>query len=838
MNRARRSSSVLLVFFCFLSLGTFAQQPKSLELSRPVRTWEFMGSFGQRAGVFGTEDGNFEAWVYPVKLLRNFHLTFHIAGREIPAASIARTLIVHPESTTIVYSYDNFEVRETICVPVHEMGAVIRLETNAWLPLQIEASYTNDLQLMWPTAVGNVWPGFDDKLNAYTISGEQYFGIVGAKDLIRKADAYVTDYGSSNESAFLLPQIQKGTATQIIAIAGSIKGHDDAAAEYQKLLANADQLERDSAKYYEDYLARTVSVDFPQDRKLQEAYDWARVSTIQGLVDSPYLGAGLVAGYKTSSYMARPGFAWFFGRDSEWTDLALNSIGDFQTTRKALEFILRVQRDNGRIPHEIAQTATLTDWWNKYVYGTASVDATPLFIITFDDYVTQSGDVDFAKANWEPLAKAYEFLNSTYDAEGFAQNQPIGHGWVEGGPLVPVHSELYESALAVQAERSLAHLAEMIGKNDVASQMHGAAENRLKKVEQKYWVPAKNTYAFGIGMNGTMDERASVEATVPMWFGLLDQQHSNAMIDQLASSHHSTDWGMRIISDEESIYNPEGYHFGAVWPLFTGWAAVGEYKYHRPLAAYQNMRENAMLTLNGSLGHDTEVLSGAYFQQHSIASPHQVWSAAMVLSPVLRGMMGLKNNKTTKTLMFWPHVQANWDSFSIQNLAGPRGNVDLTYSRNGGVISLKVNQAGGGFLQFAPALSLRAQVTSVEIDGKKAHYETETTATDQHVVVTVPLNGNSVVTIRFKSDFELGVPADLPELGSTSQNIKPISEKWSANQVEYVFEGIGGRTYDLPARGLESAASVTGGKAAGDHIEVTFPPGNGYVQQTVVVRFK
>src|ERR1700761_394141 len=139
----------LLTVFLLVVSAFAVDPPQSLELSRAVRSWEFMGSFGQRAGVFGTEDGTFEAWVYPVKLLRDFHLTFHVQGRAIPAASVARTLIVHPESTTIVYSYEQFQVRETICAPVNEMGAIIRLETDAYFPVQIEAAYTNDLQLMW-----------------------------------------------------------------------------------------------------------------------------------------------------------------------------------------------------------------------------------------------------------------------------------------------------------------------------------------------------------------------------------------------------------------------------------------------------------------------------------------------------------------------------------------------------------------------------------------------------------------------------------------------------------------------------------------------------------------
>jgi hypothetical protein len=86
--------------------------------------------------------------------------------------------------------------------------------------------------------------------------------------------------------------------------------------------------------------------------------------------------------------------------------------------------------------------------------------------------------------------------------------------------------------------------------------------------------------------------------------------------------------------------------------------------------------------------------------------------------------------------------------------------------------------------------------------------------------------------------FELGVPADLPSLGSTSENIKPISEKWSANQVEYVFEGIAGRSYELPARGMEQVLSATGARAESNRLVVSFPAGAGYVRQTVVVKFK
>ena len=113
---------------------------------------------------------------------------------------------------------------------------------------------------------------------------------------------------------------------------------------------------KESADYYRAYLDSTVNVELP-DRRLQQSYDWARVSVLQGLVSNPYLGTGLIAGYRTSGGSQRPGFAWFFGRDALWTALALNAEGDFGTTRTALDFLSKYQRADGKVPHEISRGA-------------------------------------------------------------------------------------------------------------------------------------------------------------------------------------------------------------------------------------------------------------------------------------------------------------------------------------------------------------------------------------------------------------------------------------------------------------------------------------------------
>src|SRR2546430_17734312 len=98
-----------------------AQEPlHSLELSRAVRPWEFLPVTGMRAGLLGDESGRMEAWVYPLKILREFHLKFHTEGRVLPAEALARTITVRPESSTISYTGDTFAVQETFFVPVRE----------------------------------------------------------------------------------------------------------------------------------------------------------------------------------------------------------------------------------------------------------------------------------------------------------------------------------------------------------------------------------------------------------------------------------------------------------------------------------------------------------------------------------------------------------------------------------------------------------------------------------------------------------------------------------------------------------------------------------------------
>ena len=823
------------IILCFGAALFLATPPRSLSqqmqpasaplaLSRTVRSWEFLPITGQRAALFGSESGAMEAWVYPLKIFREFHLNFLTEGRILSAETLARTLTVHPESATILYAGDTFTVRETLFVPVDAPGAVILLNVETEQPLEIEAAFHRDYQLMWPAALGATYLDWNAQQHAFYFGEEQrkFSAFVGSPTATDPHAEFQTNYDESQTSSFRLGATAKGKDHKLIVIAASMEGQDAALKTYQHLTADYSVLQQEATKYYQDYLARTVNLELP-DAQIQQAYDWARISEFQGLVANPFLGTGLVAGYRTSGISQRPGFAWFFGRDSFWTSLALNASGDFSTARTALGFISKFQGEDGKIPHEISQGANFVDWFKGYPYPYASADATPLYLIAMNDYVTASGDTAFAKEKWDSLWKAYEFLRSTYDERGLPKNSGVGHGWVEGGPLLPVKTELYQTGLGIEALRALANLGHLTGKEDASTELAKNFAQQKPLMNDVFWLADKKRFAFALDNNNQPVDEPTVLSTVPMWFSLLDESKSDSMITQLADLDQQTDWGMRIISDHSPKFSGGGYHYGSVWPLFTGWAAVGEYRYHRAHPAYENLRANALLAFDGSLGHFSEVLSGDFYQSLSTSSPHQIWSAAMVVSPVLRGLFGLAPDAAARTLTFVPHVPADWTSFSIRDVAVGPAKIDLHYAKDLEGITLEAKSSGTASnnfsvtLDFQPSVSLRAKVLAATLNGRPVRFHVEANAIDQHVLVRISLSaGANTLRIRLKDDFGLAYNSTLPALGSTPQGLRIVSETWSHSRdhLTVAVSGRSGRQYRLSVWNPAQIASVSGAEVA------------------------
>jgi glycogen debranching enzyme len=819
--------------------------PKSgLQLERRAQAGTFFDVVGRKSAVAGYENRSLEAWVYPLKILDDFKLSFRLQGYplDIQGTEVMTSIDVRPEATILTYTHAAFTIRQIIFTPIEEQGMVMLLDVESVLPLSITASFRPRLKLMWPAGLmtGNL--SWDEKTHRYFIGEEthRFVGVVGSPNA---RDYSVMPYQEEPRDVpiqFVMDASVEEMKSHFIpiVIAGSTEGRAKALETYDKLLASARTLYEKNVAYYEQMQKETVQIETP-DERLNTAFKWAKIGIDKGFATNPLLGSGLLAGFRTSGESERPGFAWFFGRDALWTSFALNSYGDFATTRTALEFLKKFQREDGKIPHEISQSAPLISWFTDYPYAWASADATPLYIIAHADYWRVSGDTDFLKANWDSIVKAYRFTAATdTDNNALIENTRFGHGWVEGGSLYPPHEEIYMQGLWVEASRSMAELAFVMDNEKLADEANSYAERTREAIEKTYWMnDERGFYAFSTSLSqdvpveadpgpnrerrtarmnelakGRLIDEDTVMPAVPLWWGVLEDERAQSEIDHLGAGAMATDWGARIISDKSLLYDPLSYHSGSVWPLFTGWVAVGAYRYGRPHVGYQALMANASLTYTGALGYVTELLSGDFNTPFGRSSHHQIWSEAMVVTPLLRGLLGIEVKEGGGVLRFSPQLPADWNSVMVRNVHAGVDKFDFTLKRTEGRQTINVvrreleKQLNGARKRFAqvelaPAFPLDAHIRKATINGRAVIFKTKQMGDRQFVsvVVNTALASNEIV---FTYDEGTDVYAETETLrpGASNQGLRILSSEADEDALHLTLEGIAGRTYSLKVR--------------------------------------
>ena len=833
----------------------FELPASGLELSRHTEVGRFFDVAGRRSAAFGYENRSIEVWAYPLKLAQDVTLSFRLEGYplDVEGATAAVWITVRPEATIVTYSHAAFTVRQVLFAPVHEPAVVMLLDVQSVLPLTVTGSFRPRLKLMWPAGLMTGDVGWDEKERIYSITeeGKRFAAVIGcpgARDLsVMPYQEEPRDVPVRFEVA--VPPDAMASHFVPIVFAGSVAGRDGAKATYEHVLRTARELYEQNVAYYRALQERTVRVETP-DEPLDSAFAWAKVGIDKGLVENPLLGTGFVAGFRTSGESERPGFAWHFGRDALWTVPAVLAYGDFETSRAGLEFLRGFQRPDGKIPHEVSQSAKLLPWFKDYEYPWASADATPLYVIAQAEHWRATGDRAYLRQVWDSVVRAWRFSAATdKDGNGLIENTKVGHGWTEGSPPYPPHEEIYLQGLWIEACRRLAEMADELGDRKLAADARAAAERTRVAVEKTYWLADRGFYAFATALpkpekkydaepgprraqrqariealrGHTLVDEDTVLPAVPLWWDALEPERAEAEIDHLGSASLATDWGTRLISDRSELYDPLSYHYGSVWGLFTGWASVGAYRYGRPHVGYQALVANAMLTYQYATGYVTELLSGVFNAPFGRSSHHQVWSQAMVVSPVMRGLFGIETAAGGRALTVAPQLPSGWERAAVRNVAVGPARYDVTMERGAGAFTIRVEPlaapAAGVALVLAPALPLDARVTAATANGRPVPWESSSTGDVQRVRIRLPAATETrtvVVTHTPGTDVEAPVPQLRP--GATSEGVRLLRVRPTGDALRLTLEGRAGSVYVLRVRTprtLEGADGVEVTPAAG-----------------------
>lgn len=786
------------------AFASFPMAETPLTLRAEATSRRFIAAHGRRGMVVGYTAESLEGWIYPFRIFHDFRVGFRAdeSSEVVPGSALVRQVLVNPESVTRVYSAQNFTVKETLFVPLDLAGFVILYEVESRAPLHIVLTFQPDLNLMWPGGIGGQSYDWDAKRRAFVLqeSSEKYSAMVGSPAAGHHSApaSYVEPWVADRKLSLELdiPDSSGERRTYPLVVSCGIPGHYEAAKIYETLLTETPRLYAEAAEHYRKLVSSNLQVETP-DRDTNLAYAWARIALEQSYVCNPFLGCGLVAGYGPSRDTRRPQYAWFFGGDALNNTFALEAVGDHDLAREAVRFIQKYQKkDNGEIFHELSQSAGLIDWFKDYPYAYRHTDASAMYLAAFGNLYRASGDQDFLRASWDSLRAAYRYLLSRLDPSDGLVTVPPG-GW--GGDETigeQVSKDIYLESLWVAGAESLAELATVMGDGKLSSDARARAEKARASIATKLWNSERNFFFYGFNARGDLLKQELGQPNWGIWLGAFDPDKAERALDRMARANWQADWGLRSIPTDDPLYIGGSYGHGSVWPLGTGVQALAFYRHHRPLQGYPLLHALVEQSFLNSLGHVTEVFSGDFYRELDVSVPEQIWSSGMVITSIVRGLLGLEPDAPGGKLVFAPHLPANWPGVRIRNLKIGSSVVSLEMEQTESQVRLRVETSGAPLdFEFMPEVPLGSKNFRATLDGRRLPVKPASSTQDNHAEVKFRVQQKAEVVLRFEPGVRPWLPSVPSRIGEVSRGLRILSSR------------VEGRTYRAEVEGRPGACA-------------------------------
>jgi glycogen debranching enzyme len=833
---------------------------RNLQMSSRFASGDYFDLAGKRIVLMGKENAGIdEIWVHPFMALRDYRAGIRFANNKdiLWLDTVRPSIVINPECIVRTYSFRRAYLKEVITVSPDKAIAVIHYEYRGISPAQLYCKWGSNLRQMWPYSENTTGslvyryekdkPLFtweDIRNNFSCMAGFNKNPLIihqGNFEGFCQQDSTVAPVMKDKHKLSCLAAFDMRANDNIdLVLAASSEGYDVLSALYDDAVKDPENIYQSSVDHYKQLFNNKLVLS-GSDPAFTEGYLWALAATDRFFVTTPGVGTSLVAGYGTTargwdggqSVNGRPGYAWYFGRDAQWSGFAVTGYGDFSGVREVLNQFIRYQDISGKIYHELTTSGVVH-------YDAA--DATPLFIALAGRYIRQSGDTAWLRENWPAVQKSIQYCFSTdTDADHLIENTHVGHGWVEGGKLFPVHTEIYLAGCWADALNNAAYLAEALKQPQEASlyqQESGIVKDIINK---EFWNERNQFFSFGRFKDKTYLEEPTVLPAVPILFGLTDSLKSATVLRKYAGNEYSTNWGMRILRDESPWFNPRGYHYGSVWPLFTGWTSLAEYKCNKPYNGYQHMMNNLLGYLDGGKGLVEEVLNGAEYEPSGVCS-HQCWSETMVLQPAIEGLLGLKPDAVNNILDLDPQVPPHWDWFKAENIKIADHNLNVIMKKEGNRYVWTFIHRGNKqlLIRFRPSFPEGTVVTDCEYYTRpgnpfKKNY-------NLYTGINFPCRDTVYCAFEVNGGISVIPEVPVPQPGSTAEGLRIIDTKLTGNKYMIELQAAPGSRHSFQVY-INGASPVMPQNAKLTYkigplftFETTFPPsGERYVTRTVTI---
>ncbi len=797
------------------------------DLHRRFSTDNFWDIAGQRMLIMGKENGGIsEIWAHPFMAFRDYEIgikfgyldTIYWLNNEKPM------ITVHPESFERLYQFKRAFLKEVICVSPDQPQAVAHYEYRGVYPAEIFIRFKTNQRIMWPyseNVLGGIKYTFNEKLNSFVMtdpSGDLvnmlgfnkntepvYFSSFALLPSFKPVKCPIGGYGEIFNvdsvwktkpadglliSALAKIRLEMNDNFDVIFAAGS-EGLSKTISAFQDAQSDPEKVYKNALLHQENISGKMLSITTP-DAVFNTGFAWAVNASDRFFVNTPGIGSSLVAGYGTTEngwdgghkVNGRPGYAWYFGRDSEWSAFALLGYGDFEKVKRNLEVLQKFQDLNGKIFHELSTSG--------FAHYDAS-DATPLYVVLAGRYLKHSGDTVFISESWKNIKAAMDFMYSTdTDGDGLIENTNVGHGWVEGGGLFGSHTSLYLASCWAAALEEAAFIAQNLGFEDLTKKYESNKNHVIQKINSLYWNEPQQFFYHGLKQDGTFIQEKSIMPAIPVLFGQVVKLRSKQVLEGFAKNEFSADWGVRIVSERSPMFRPQGYHTGSVWPLFTGWTALAEYEAGRGIQGFSHIMNNLQVYQNWGLGFVEEVLNGAQYKPSGVCS-HQCWSETMVLQPAIEGMLGIKPDATKNFLALSPDFPANWDTVTIKNIRVGGHLLAFEQFREGNKTRFNFSHQGNGNLkiQFSPKLPSGTEIIEILLNGIIQKFDNE------NLTLNFEIIKDAKIEVSYKNGIEILPLISHPKPGDLPEGTRILKSNFENGIYEISFEGKSGSSEEF-----------------------------------------
>lgn len=426
-----------------------------------------------------------------------------------------------------------------------------------------------------------------------------------------------------------------------------------------------------------------------------------------------------------------PWYATLFGRDALITAYQCLTL-DPRIAWAVLTHLAALQgrrvddwtdEEPGRIPHELrrGELATLGRIPHRPLYY-GTVDAPFLYVILLHEAYRFTGDRALLERFYPTAAACLAWARQYGDRDGdglveYQTRSPRGYrhqGWKDSGdavvypdgrPVDPPIALCEVQGYYYDALRRLAQIADWLGRPAEAHDYRQRARALAEHVNEHFWLPDEETYAFGLDAQKRPIASVVSNAGHLLWSGIVPPARAARLARRLLAPDLFSGWGLRTLSCQHPAYSPVSYHRGSVWPHENALIALGlkRYGYWREaLRIVEGIFDAAWRYERFSL---PELFAGVAREPGAIPVPYveanrpQAWAAGSILL-LLRVILGLEPDPARQTLVVAPTLPAWLPAFTLEGLALFGRTVRLSAVGEG--LASRVEVAGDVWLEQRP----------------------------------------------------------------------------------------------------------------------------------------